>query len=269
MFSQVNAAADVQSNGTFSFFGSETGSDFADFLLGVPSFYKQGDAQPFYMRNHYGALFAEDSWRVRRRLTLNYGVRWDADYAVVREVQPDSNADSGRAVGGVSGSADGLGLSRRSGSGAVTCAHALEQFFAAARSGMVAAGRQRPFAHTLFGDADRTSIRVGAGRFFSAIEGVSAGVMAGDPPYGSTYISPAPPLFSDPFITASTGYDNRQRFPIHFPPLNASASNPDSSVNWAPFLPVSGLPGYKPDSVTPYSTSTRFPFSASSAAIRW
>jgi hypothetical protein len=108
-------------------------------------------------------------------------------------------------------------------------------------------------ARKLFGDSDRTSIRVGGGRFFTAVEGVSAGVMAGDPPYGSTYISPAPPLFSDPFITASTGFDEQQRFPIHFPPLNASASNPNSSVNWAPFLPVSGLPGYKPDSVSPYS----------------
>jgi len=108
-------------------------------------------------------------------------------------------------------------------------------------------------ARFLFGDSDKTSIRVGFGRFFSAIEGVSAGVMAGDPPYGSTYSSPAPPLFSDPFITASTGVDNLQRFPIHFPALNASASNPDSTVNWTPFLPVSGLPGYKPDSVTPYT----------------
>jgi hypothetical protein len=94
---------------------------------------------------------------------------------------------------------------------------------------------------------------LGAGRFFSAIEGVSAGVMAGDPPYGSTYSSPAPPLFSNPFITASTGVDNLQRFPIQFPPLNASASNPNSTVNWAPFLPISGLPGYKPGSVTPYT----------------
>ena len=112
---------------------------------------------------------------------------------------------------------------------------------------------QNGLARLLFGGADKTSIRVGFGRFFSAIEGVSAGVMAGDPPYGSTYSSPAPPLFSDPFITASTGTDNLQRFPIHFPVLNASASNPNSTVNWTPFLPVSGLPGYKPDGVTPYT----------------
>jgi hypothetical protein len=108
-------------------------------------------------------------------------------------------------------------------------------------------------ARLLFGDGDKTSLRVGFGRFFSAIEGVSAGVMAGDPPYGSTYSSPAPPLFSNPFITASTGVDNLQRFPIHFPPLNASAGNPNSKVDWSPFLPVSGLPGYKPGSVSPYS----------------
>ncbi len=77
--------------------------------------------------------------------------------------------------------------------------------------------------------------------------------MAGDPPYGSTYSSPAPPLFADPFVTASTGVDNLQRFPLHFPALNASASNPNDTVNWTPFLPISGLPGYKPDGVTPYT----------------
>jgi len=111
---------------------------------------------------------------------------------------------------------------------------------------------QSGLARVLFGDSDRTSIRLGFGRFFSAVEGVSAGVMVGDAPYGSTYISPAPPLFSNPFITASTGLDNGQRFPLHFPPLNTSASNPNRNVDWAPFLPISGLPGYYPGSVSPY-----------------
>ena len=77
LFSQVNVAPDVQSNGTFAFFGSETGIDFADFLIGIPSFYKQGDAQAAYTRNRYGALFLQDSWRAQPRLTFNYGVRWD------------------------------------------------------------------------------------------------------------------------------------------------------------------------------------------------
>ncbi len=252
MFSQVNAAADVQSNGTFSFFGSETGSDFADFLIGVPSFYKQGDAQPFYMRNHYGALFVQDSWRVRRRLTFNYGLRWDPimpwyeKYNQIQTLIPGEQsvvypgAPAGLVFPGDPGVARSLAPTR------------WNNF--SPRLGLAWAPKgDNGLSHLLFGDSDKTSIRVGFGRFFSAIEGVSAGVMAGDPPYGSTYSSPAPPLFADPFITASTGVDNLQRFPIHFPALNATASNPDSTVDWAPFLPVSGLPGYKPDSVTPYT----------------
>jgi hypothetical protein len=41
---QINTHPDVVFNGSFSFNGSETGVDFADFLLGVPSSYTQGHA---------------------------------------------------------------------------------------------------------------------------------------------------------------------------------------------------------------------------------
>jgi len=66
-------------NGSFSFNGSETGLDFADFLLGVPSSYTQGQAGSFYNRNLYAAAFLQDSWKATTQLTLNYGVRWDRD----------------------------------------------------------------------------------------------------------------------------------------------------------------------------------------------
>ncbi len=252
MFAQVNAAADVQSNGTFSFFGSETGSDFADFLIGVPSFYKQGDAQPFYMRNHYGALFVQDSWRVRPRLTLNYGFRWDPIMPWYEKYNQIQTLIPGEQSVVYPGAPTGLVFPGDPGVARSLAPMRWNNF--SPRVGVAWAPRgNNGLARMLFGDSDKTSIRVGFGRFFSAIEGVSAGVMAGDPPYGSTYSSPAPPLFNDPFITASTGVDNLQRFPIHFPALNASASNPDTTVNWTPFLPVSGLPGYKPDGVTPYT----------------
>ena len=42
---QVNVAPDAVFNGSFQFTGSETGSDFADFLLGVASYYRQGDSR--------------------------------------------------------------------------------------------------------------------------------------------------------------------------------------------------------------------------------
>ena len=64
-------------NGSFSFNGSETGVDFADFLLGVTSSYTQGQAGSFYNRNLYLAAFVQDSWKPTSQLTINYGVRWD------------------------------------------------------------------------------------------------------------------------------------------------------------------------------------------------
>ena len=54
-----------------------TGVDFADFLLGLPNIYTQGFSPAFYERSKYAGVFAQDSWRIRSNLTLNYGVRWD------------------------------------------------------------------------------------------------------------------------------------------------------------------------------------------------
>jgi hypothetical protein len=65
-YNETNGNADIQSNGEFAFFGSETGLDIADFFVGAPSTYEQGNAQPFYMRNQYAGAFVEDSWRIRR-----------------------------------------------------------------------------------------------------------------------------------------------------------------------------------------------------------
>jgi hypothetical protein len=70
-YDQVNEDPNGTFNGTFTITGSETGSAFADFLLGFPSNYSQASGQHFYLRNHYGAAFAQDSWHVRSNLTLN------------------------------------------------------------------------------------------------------------------------------------------------------------------------------------------------------
>src|SRR5207302_8158016 len=76
-FAQVRLEPNATFNGTFTFAGTETGSDFADFLLGIPSNYIQSSGGVFYLRNQYGAAFVQDSWRARPNLTINYGVRWD------------------------------------------------------------------------------------------------------------------------------------------------------------------------------------------------
>src|SRR6195256_5599225 len=74
---QVELDPNATFNGTFTFAGTETGSDFADFLLGIPSNYIQSSGGVFHLRNKYGAVFAQDSWRVHPTVTFNYGLRWD------------------------------------------------------------------------------------------------------------------------------------------------------------------------------------------------
>ena len=65
-------------NGDFQFDETlETGIDFADFLIGAAGSFGQGQTPPLNSRSYYLGLFAQDSWRVRPNLTLNYGVRYD------------------------------------------------------------------------------------------------------------------------------------------------------------------------------------------------
>jgi len=257
LFNQVNAVADVQSNGGFFFFGSETGVDFADYLLGIASRYIQGDARPFFMRNRYGALYAQDSWRATPRLTLNYGIRWDSIMPWYEKYNRIQTLVPGQQSIVYPGAPTGLvfptdpGVSR-------SLANPRWNNFSPRLGLAYSPGEHQGWLGKLVGSPGDTSIRLGAGRLFTAIEGATAGVMAGDAPYGSTYESPQSPLFTDPFITASNGFNNGQRFPLNYPPLGVTAQRPDNSVNWAPFLPISGLPAYQPGGVSPYAEQYNF-----------
>jgi hypothetical protein len=54
-----------------------TGAGLADMLLGYTDFSGLNQYPRFYTRQTNYSLFAQDNWRVSRRLTLNLGVRWD------------------------------------------------------------------------------------------------------------------------------------------------------------------------------------------------
>jgi trimeric autotransporter adhesin len=58
--------------------GSATGSDLADFLIGVPdtSAIAYGNADKYFREPVYSAYFTDD-WRVVPTLTINAGLRWD------------------------------------------------------------------------------------------------------------------------------------------------------------------------------------------------
>ncbi|MBV8830538.1 MAG: carboxypeptidase regulatory-like domain-containing protein [Acidobacteriaceae bacterium] len=65
--------------GAFTFDGSATGNDFADFMMGKAFQFQQLQQQtePNYL-SRSGALWVTDSWKASPKLTLNLGLRWDA-----------------------------------------------------------------------------------------------------------------------------------------------------------------------------------------------
>jgi len=65
-------------------------------------------------------------------------------------------------------------------------------------------------------------------------------------------------LFSNPFITASSGNPLGQYFPVSLAPLNSSASHPDNSIIWSQYEPISGIPGYPVSNRIPYTEEYMF-----------
>ena len=74
---RLNYWSGTNAVGVASFDGNVTGAALADFMLGTMSGFSQGTNYGFYTRQFYMSLYAQDSWRVSPRLTLNYGVRWE------------------------------------------------------------------------------------------------------------------------------------------------------------------------------------------------
>ncbi len=254
---QVNENPNATFNGTFNIDGTQTGSPFADFLLGFPSNFTQTTGQRFYLRNRYGAAFAEDSWRARNNLTLNFGLRWDLimpwreKYNNIQTIVPGEqsvlypNAIPGLVVPGDPGIPATLSPTK------------YHNF--APRIGLAYAPSFRDgFWKTLLGGEGKSSIRASYGMFYTAFPGLTAGIMYGVPPFGYNYLSPAPPLFATPFITAADGSQNTDPFPLDFPPRNVSAQNPFTSFNFAAVTPIAADPYFYYRNSVPYTENYMF-----------
>jgi hypothetical protein len=74
---RLNYWSGTNAVGVATFDGSVTGLPLADFVLGRAVTFSQGTNYGFYTRQYYMSLYAQDSWKISRRLTLNYGVRWE------------------------------------------------------------------------------------------------------------------------------------------------------------------------------------------------
>jgi hypothetical protein len=238
---QVNENPNATFNGTFNIDGTQTGSPFADFLLGFPSNFTQTTGQRFYLRNRYGAAFVEDSWRARTNLTVNIGVRWDLimpwweKYNNIQTIVPGEqsvlypNAMPDLVVPGDPGIPSTLSPSQ------------FHNF--APRIGLAySPSFDDGFLKALFGEPGKSSIRASYGMFYTAFPGLTAGIMYGVPPYGYNYLSPEPPLLATPFISSANGAQNTDPFPLNFPPHNVSAQNPYTAFDFAAVTPISADP---------------------------
>ncbi len=78
---QNNTKYDFYVNGEFFFYGQSTGAgsgtDLADFLLGLPDEYLQFGSAPSNIRTHSYAGYAQDEWHATKHLTLSYGLRYE------------------------------------------------------------------------------------------------------------------------------------------------------------------------------------------------
>jgi len=250
-YEQINVNPNPTYNGSFLFAGTETGVDFADFLIGVASNYNQADSQTYYERHKYAAAFAQDSWRIRPDLTLNYGVRWDLMqywYEKYNQMPTFSLGQQSQVFPTAP-----LGLVYPTDAGVPRTLVPQANKFSPRLGIAWSPGKTDGLLGKIIGASGTTSIRAGYGMFYSVVQGQSLAFDLPQPPYGLSYTSPGPPLFATPFITASNGAFSGNPFPLNFPPLNTTSNHPDPNINFSMFEPIQGATGPNPANTYPYN----------------
>lgn len=79
-FQQMNYWSGLNAVGNMTFNGSVaggTGLGMTDMLMGLVSGFSQGTVYGFYNRQWYFSMYAQDTWKATRKLTVNYGLRWE------------------------------------------------------------------------------------------------------------------------------------------------------------------------------------------------
>ncbi len=219
-------------NGDFTFNGSgpnaiiaADGDNYAEFLLGLADTYVQGSAQREDVRGTSVYPFAEDSWKIKPNITLNYGLRWELDTPPtdisghVETFRPGENstlypcqlsptsiqyfqtqwhvANPNCANTGVTPT--GLVVPGDPGVPPGMTSTYYKAF--APRIGLAYSPNfNHGVLNKLFGNNGRTSIRTGWGMFYNPIEQLVLAQFGAEPPFGgSSSISNV--FFNTPFIS--------------------------------------------------------------------
>jgi hypothetical protein len=250
-------------NGLYSYYGgsnNDVGSDdlMPNYLLGLPDSFSQGSAQVENVRSTIFALFAQDSWKIRKNLTLNYGLRWELFTPLTDISQHVKSFRTGQV------STIYLPIHR---SGMITIFQMPErhprlqipELFPPAWSlpgdKGVPAGLTSTYYKTFApriglawspGDSGKTSIRAGWGLFYNPMEQLVLEQFSAEPPFGGSNIINAP-LFNTPYLQQ----DGTQK-PN---PFNGILDPPRGQpVDWALYRPLLLYGQFQPHLRTQYST---------------
>jgi len=251
---QINERNICAPNGDFSFDGSETGIDIADYLLGAPVSFNQCSLQVLDSRTRYGGAYGQDAWRIRPNLTLNIGLRWEVSMpwydtqgkieTIVPGVQSTQfpTAPKGWLVPGDPGIPSTLAPTRYKNLGP--------------RIGLAySPGFTDGVLGKVFGGPGKTSIRAAYGIYYTSIEDLNLFYEVGDAPFGLYWQSIVPPMFDQPYLTRADGTSQTQRFPFILPTPGAPENK---NLDYSIYLPIQYSPGYMTTNRMPYAEHYNF-----------
>ncbi len=249
-------------NGTFDFYGggpNDPGAYAADgvtenlypiYLLGLPDSFNEGSAQVEYVRNNGLYLFAQDSWKIKPNLTLNYGIRWELNTPLADKAQHVETFRPGQSS--TVYPCDTTVLDQNS--NPMCDSQNAVGLVVPGDSGVPAGMTQtyyKAFAPRIGiawspGSSGKTSIRAGWGLFYNPIEQLVLAQFGAEPPFGgSTTVNET--QLNLPFLgqDGATTYLN---------PFNGVISpKRGTAQNWAQFEPIDLFGDFQPHMRTQYS----------------
>jgi len=226
---------------------------FTNYLLGLPDEYGQGSAQAELVRSKAVYLFAQDSWKLKPNVTLNYGLRWELTTPLTdigrkeqtfrpgqfSTVYPCTLPASSPLYDPANGITDcnsagvtpvGLVVPGDAGIPGGLSNTYYKSF--APRIGLAwSPAAKDGLLGKIFGGPGKTSVRAGYGIFYNPVEQLVLEQFSAEPPFGgSTFI------FNTQFNLPFLGQDGVTTFPN---PFNGILNPPSGQAqDWERFRPI-------------------------------
>ncbi len=244
---------------------------YPNYFLGLPNGFGQGSGQLEDIRSTALYLFAQDSWKIKPNLTLNYGLRWElntpqydtgnrlqtyrpgqADTLFPCVIGKNGSALTGFPVGtdcsptGKGAAVFPLGEVIPGDKGVQRGQTATYYKAFAPRIGLAwSPSASSGWLSKLTGGPGKTSIRAGWGIFYNPIEQLVLEQFSAEPPFGGSGF-PADTLLQTPYVLQSGS-----QLPN---PFNGVLSpKPGTSVDWSVFRPIDLFGEFQPHLRTQYS----------------